>query len=457
VQDCFFPIGAFRVYTMSTAHTGPSVKQAVREKLQRDIVPQLEQLVDSLPDELTSLSQAEQLLRDGALQAARALLQGWGEVAQRTVARPCCSICDLPMRHKGLKPIRLVTTVGAIRCRRVRYRCETCGQECYPHDPSLRFLGHAVTPRLAKVIARLCAQMPFGQARNNLKADYPVTLAKQTMTDIAEAAGQYLNTVEDAKRRPIQQQEQPLPESTLTPDQACVFADGTTVHTEGDWHEIRVATAAAYDAKGKQLARHSRARFLGVTEIAWILLLLARTVGWQNARRRAFIADGAHWLWNLASEIFPSAIQILDWYHLSEKVWKAARGVFDEGTAAAGEWAKRCESLLWEGQGSAALEMVTRESARVRAPAKRAVLHELQTYLENNQGRMDYPRYRDLGLPIGSGEVEAQCKTLVGARCKLAGMRNWKYAGAEDVLRLRSALQDGTYDRIWEEYYSVAA
>ena len=84
-------------------------------------------------------------------------------------------------------------------------------------------------------------------------------------------------------------------------------------------------------------------------------------------------------------------------------------------------------------------------------------MHELQTYLENNQTRMDYPRYRELGLPIGSGEVEAQCKTLVGARCKLAGMRNWKYAGAEDVLRLRAALQDGSYDRLWEHRYGVAA
>jgi hypothetical protein len=427
------------------------------EKLHRDIIPQLEELVNTLPDDLTSLSQAEQLLRDGALEAARTLLQGWGEVAQRAVPRPCCSICNLPMRHKGLKPIHLLTTVGEIHCRRVRYRCETCGEECYPHDPSLRFQAHAVTPRLAKVIARLCAQLPFGQARNNLKADYPVTLAKQTMTDIAEAAGQYINAVEDAERRQIQEREQPLPESPLTPDRACVFADGTTVHTEGDWHEIRVATATACDAQDKQLARHSRARFLEVAEIAWILLLLARSVGWQNARLRAFIADGAHWLWNLAGEIFPSAIQILDWYHLSEKVWKAARSVFGEGTAAAQEWAKRCESLLWEGQVSAAMAMVKRESARVRAPAKRAALHELQTYLENNQTRMDYPRYRELGLPIGSGEVEAQCKTLVGARCKLAGMRNWKYAGAEEVLRLRAALQDGTYDRLWRDRYGVAA
>lgn len=445
---------------MSKSQPVQTVKQALREKLYRDVLPQLEQLVDTLPDELTDLSLAEELLRNGALEAARSLLQGWGEVAQRTVSRPCCPRCDVPMRHKGLKPIRLVTTVGAIRCVRPRYRCEACGDECdecYPHDPSLRFQGHPVTHRLAKVVSRLCAQLPFGQARDNLKADYPVTLAKQTMTDIAEAAGQIINEVEDAERRQIVEREQPLPESTRTPDQACVFADGTTVHTEGDWHEIRVATATACDARGKQLARHSRARFLGVEEIAWVLLLLARSVGWQNARLRVFIADGAHWLWNIASTIFPSAIQILDWYHLSEHVHKAARIVFGEATVPAQAWAKRCKDALWEGQVATVLEMVKTESARVRSPAKRAALHELQTYLENNQTRMDYPRYRELGLPLGSGEVEAQCKTLVGARCKLAGMRNWKYAGAENVLRLRAALQDGSYDSIWAHCFGMAA
>jgi hypothetical protein len=76
------------------------------------------------------------------------------------------------------------------------------------------------------VVTRLGAQLPFGQARDNLQADYPVRLAKQTITDIAEAAGEYLNAVEDAERRQIQEREQPLPESTLQPEQACVFADG---------------------------------------------------------------------------------------------------------------------------------------------------------------------------------------------------------------------------------------
>lgn len=248
-----------------------------------------------------------------------------------------------------------------------------------------------------------------------------------------------------------------LRKSTQTPAKACVFADGTTVHSEGDWHEIRVATVTAEDAAGRPLARQSRARFLPVDEIGWVLLLLAREVGYANAPLRAFIADGAQWLWRLAEQYFGSAVQILDWYHLAEHVHKAGNGLWGEGSEEAKQWCQRLKDELWEGRGSIALELVQAERAKVRSPSKRAFLEELETYLEHNLGRIDYPRYRELGLPVGSGEVEAQCKTLVGARCKQAGMRNWTYAGAEAVLRLRAAKQDGSFNALWNRELRLAA
>src|SRR5262249_38614655 len=258
----------------------------------------------------------------------------------------------------------------------------------------------------------LGAQLPFAQARDNLAADYGVRLAQQTVTDITEAAGAEVLQAEDEQRHRIAGRQEPLPQSPLQPDKACLFADGTTIHSAGDWHEIRVATATAEDAAGKPLTRQSRARFLPVADFAWLLVLLARAIGYPNARLRAFIADGAHWLWKVADDYFPSAIQILDWYHLAEHVHKAATGVFGEGSPEAAAWARARQAELWDGQAAVAQAAVEAEAARLRAPAKRAALHELRTYLENNRGRLDYPRYRELGLPIGSGQVEAQCKTL---------------------------------------------
>jgi hypothetical protein len=442
---------------MSTPAAADPVKQALLEKLRQEVFPALEALVAALPTDLADAAQAERQVRAGALAAARSLLAAWGQAADRTARRPDCPHCRLPMRHKGYKAGTAVTTLGPVSFSRARFRCAGCGAECYPHDAQLRFLGHGVSWPLAEVLGRHAALLPFEQARDNVEADYGVHLAKQTVADVAEAAGAEVLRGEDEQRHRVAGRQEPLPQSALAPERACVFADGTTVHAEGDWHEVRVATATAEDAAGEPLARHSRARFLPVADFAWLLVLLARAVGYQNARRRAFIADGAHWLWKLAEDYFPSATQILDWYHLAEHVHRAAAAVFGEGRAAAQQWAAARKAELWEGRAEAALTAVQGEAARVRSPAKRQALQELRTYVENNRGRVDYPRYRELGLPCGSGQVEAQCKTLVGARCKLAGMRNWTYAGAEGVLRLRAAVQEGSYPQLWQRRLRPAA
>jgi transposase len=443
---------------MSTPQAISSVKQALVEKLHQEIVPELEELIEQLPEQLLDFQEAELRLRQGLLQVAQHLLEKWADVADLSVERPRCPGCGVPMRHKGRLPGSMVTTLGEVAYRRPRWRCQDCGQECYPHDAVLCFLKHRVSWALAKVVSRMACQLgSFEEARDTLQDDYGIHLAKETIRDVSEAAGQQVLQQEDELRRRIQERQAPLPESTQMPAKACVFADGTTVHSEGDWHEIRVTTVTTEDALGRPLARQSRARFLPVDEVGWVLLLLAREVGYANAPLRAFIADGAQWLWRLAEQYFGSAVQILDWYHLAEHVHKAGNGLWGEGSAAAQQWCQRLKDELWEGRGSIVLELVRTEWAKVRSPDKRALLAELETYLEHNLARIDYPRYRELGLPVGSGEVEAQCKTLVGARCKQAGMRNWTYAGAEAVLRLRAAKQDGSFNALWKRELRLAA
>jgi Uncharacterised protein family (UPF0236) len=443
---------------MSTAQGSSVVKQALLQKLHEEIVPELEQLVQELPDQLVEFGAAEVGLRQGLIQVARHLLDLWAHVADKKIARPSCPTCGVPMRHRGLPKTEVVTTVGEVTYRRPRWRCHDCQEECYPHDAMLRFQTHGVSWAVAKVVSRLAAQIPsLDEAGQNFEEDYGVHLAKETVRQIAEAAGKTILEQEDEQRQRVMDREAPLPETDKTPEKAYVFADGTTVHSEGDWHEIRVATVATEDAAGNPIERHSRARFMGVEQVAWTLIMLARNVGYQNAKARAFIADGAAWLWKLQAAFFANAVAILDWYHLAEHVHKAANELHGQSTPAATEWARHLKSELWEGHVEKARALTTEDLARTRSPSKRAALQELLTYLENNEAHMDYPRYRAMGLPIGSGQVEAQCKTLVGGRCKQAGMRNWTYAGAEALLRLRAAKHDGTFDRLWTKKLRLAA
>jgi len=159
----------------------------------------------------------------------------------------------------------------------------------------------------------------------------------------------------------------------------------------------------------------------------------------------------------LAQLHFPDAIQVLDWYHLSQKVHEAAREVFGEGNPEGHAWAKARLEELHAGRWREALRAVEELRKRLRGKRKREALRRLAVYIRHNSGRIDYPRYRAMGLPVGSGAVEGTCKHLVGARCKGSGMRNWRKRRAEAVLSLRAALLDGTFDHLWTTCIRQAA
>ena len=178
------------------------------------------------------------------------------------------------------------------------------------------------------------------------------------------------------------------------------------MHAEGAWQEIRVASVAAENAQDEVVKVEHRARFLNCTDFGWQLLLLARRAGYHRARHRVFLADGARWLWELAAMHFPDAIQILDWYHLAEHVHAAAAVLFGEGTPNARRWSERRKTELWNGQVAKTLRCLRALPPQTRAKAKRETVRQLIGYLENNRRRINYPRYRALGLRIGSGQVE---------------------------------------------------
>lgn len=446
---------------MSTAQEDLVVKQEVNLK-RRDVFEELKELLGTLPKSLEEFERAEELIREGVLKLGRRMLQEWGERAEVGRQRPGCQKCEQEMRHKGYAECTLLTTLGPVQIRRVRYRCEACGQERYPRDEQLRFAGRSVTWRLAKVISRLGAQLPFEQSQQNLYEDYRVRVCKQTMQQVCEAAGGMLVEQEDAAREellklPVAKRPSALPTSEIRPKMACILADGTMIHAEGDWHEIRVGSVVAYGENEKILAAESQARFLSCTDFGHHLLQMARRIGCHQAEKVAFQGDGARWLWQLADEHFPNAVQILDWFHLEQHVHQTSAEVHGEGSLQAQRWAKARLKELWEGRAAVTLRKLRELRSQLRAPAKRTSLAKLIGYLENNRQRIKYPKYVEAGFPVGSGRVEGACKTLVGGRCKQSGMRNWTRRGAEGVLRIRSSLQDGSFHRRWDHHLKIAA
>jgi len=424
-------------------------------KQREQLHQQLDEVLDRLPCKLESLEEAERELKTGLQRLGAASMQCWADSASTAAAPPKCSQCGQPMRHRGLVERQLVTLLGTIDFARPRRRCDRCQQERYPLDERLCFGSHGVSWNVAASVSRLASLLPsYDQTRQLLFEDHGIELSKHSIEEIVHHAGQRLLAGDDAAREACfadagRGAPRGAKEAALSPEIVAVYADGTMIHAEGEWREIRVGRAIAKDTQGKRLRQRSFARFLPLEAFGQQLFVEAYATGYGRAKKRVFLGDGAHWLWELAALHFPEATPVLDWYHLKENVHEAANAVFGEGTDESKTWAKSRLDELWEGQSRSARLSIAELRKQLRSQPKREALRKLGVYLKNNAQRMDYPRYREFGLPIGSGPVESACKTLVGGRCKQAGMRNWRRRGAETVLRLRAAQFDDEFHPLW--------
>ena len=149
--------------------------------------------------------------------------------------------------------------------------------------------------------------------------------------------------------------------------------------------------------------------------------------------------------------MFPQATQIVDFFHAAEYVWEAAHARYGADSDLTAAWAQRLCRVLKAGRLDDVLE-----DLRASGPGRKVRL-KAANYLDERRRRLRYDKYLAHGLPIGSGRVEAACKTVVKRRLKCTG-RRWSVNGANDVLAVRCARLSGWFDDYWEDrLYSMAA
>ena len=192
------------------------------------------------------------------------------------------------------------------------------------------------------------------------------------------------------------------------------------------------------DGSHKIVRREYSALIGSAEEFKGFVLNAALNMGYGKVKRVALIADGAAWIRNLAEEIFPDAIQILDLYHLKENIYTYAKEKFGNDEEKYVPWAESIIALIEEGAVDEALQEIgdVNESRTVN----------LRGYIENNRERINYPEYKKQKFFVGSGAIEAANKTIVQRRLKQAGMR-WSVSGAQAVLALRCKVESGLWSR----------
>jgi hypothetical protein len=310
-------------------------------------------------------------------------------------------------------------------------------------------------------VSEVCGREVFAEARETLARLAGVTLAISSLEEIVAEVGGRLRTAEDARVKELfDDGTWPTADPLLAKvadQRAYLCVDAAKAHTDGSWHDIKVATFFVASERAVTAKRPwdgvGPKRYLAIQEEAERfgkrLYTFAVRLGAERAKQLVFLGDGAEWIWKLARTHFSDAQQILDFYHACEYLWQIAHALFGEGTAAASEWAHACAHRL-EQAGPPGLLQSLRElrphQRGLSASARAEVLQALQ-YFRRNRRRMQYAQYRAAGMMIGSGPVEAACKSVVGGRLKGTGMR-WSKAGADAMLALRTEVLGKQYGTV---------
>lgn len=353
--------------------------------------------------------------------------------------------CGGVQRFVEHRPRRVQTLMGMVEIRRAYYRCKSCGESALPYDQQVGLGSEQISVGMAKAATLLGIQEPFELAARTLYELTGQRLSERTVERLTERAGQV--AAEQESRQAGCMATWKSPPAEAQPKRLYIATDGVMVHRDGGWHEAKCVTCYWDDADDKRHARYA-VRFEDVASFVGHVWALACRCGLESAKEVILLGDGAKWIWERIGGLLKGATLIVDWYHAMEHVWACGRELHGEGTDATRDWVKKRETLLWEGNVRGLLRDLRRQRSQARG-AKRTALEKLITYVENQDDRLAYDRFRARGLDIGSGRVEAACKHVVAIRMKRNGMR-WSAAGAQHTLSLRAVWMNGQWSEFWE-------
>jgi len=175
--------------------------------------------------------------------------------------------------------------------------------------------------------------------------------------------------------------------------------------------------------------------------------------GIARAKTIVFLGDGARWVWELARINFPEAICVLDYYHACEHLTLLSQALYGEGSPLAKKRFRQWRKALLKDKIS---QIIAQAKADLPTRGQSRTLAKKQIgYFQRNQSRMLYQTFRQAGYFIGSGVVEAGCKTVVGQRLKQSGML-WSRQGASDLLTVRCALLSRWFESFWKDHSNAA-
>jgi hypothetical protein len=399
--------------------------------------------------------------RQGGAGVLAGLLAHWQQTAPARAVR--CD-CGARMRSRGRRLKQLRTSLGTVPFARARYVCDQCPHTRFPEDERLDIRQTSYSPGVRRLMARAGSETDFGQAAADLRCYAGLDLDPREIERVSEDVGRQIEAWLTEEQVQARQTRPPLPASAPPIPKFYVSFDGTGVpvrraelvgrrgkQADGSarTREAKlgcVFTQTGVDAEGRPQRELSSTTYVGAIEssmcFGWRLYAEAVRRGVDRAVQVIVLTDGARYNHTLVSTHFPNAIHIVDLFHAYEHLSQLAQWRWGPQTKAPAGWREALEA--------GDIPALVRRAGRrwPQTDTAREALRQGLHYFEENAVQMRYAWFRRQQLFVGSGVVEAGCRTVIGQRLKQSGMR-WSVRGANAIIALRCCLMSDRFEDFW--------
>ena len=415
--------------------------------------------------EATEMAMRAALHRAGAAALSQLLEFPAPTEAGRTLACPCGQ--QAHYRERRSKPV--LTVVGLVEVLRPYYLCAHCGIGQLSADVELDIENTEFSPGVRRLQAIVGQEAPFDHGREQMKVLAGLEVTTKSVERTAEAIGAAIAQREQAEIHKALQLELPVVvgeplrilyvqmDGTGVPvvKKETVGRQGKSEGQPAHTREVKlgcVFTQTTWDTQGYAMRDPDSTTYTGAIESAEEfgrrIYAEAWGRGWNRALQKVVMGDGAEWIWNLVALHFPDAMQIVDLYHARQHLWEVARRLFPNEEGKQKAWMKIHQKRLLD-RGKIEKLVGALRSIESDNPELIEKIRAEADYFERNAERMRYPKFRRQHLFVGSGVIEAGCKTVVASRLKRSGMF-WTVRGANAILALRCCHLNGEFEDYWE-------
>jgi hypothetical protein len=398
-------------------------------------------------DGVDLMSAMEMSVEEAKQQFGRAALEAMIErLGPEDDAPKACPKCGKPVRVRARARERRVRTLsGTVRVVRNYHYCRACKHGFCPRDGELGLPERgSLTREMERRVIDLALNSPFAEVEERWRVHYSEPISSNLARRVTDRVGARCEACHDAALDYTTQSSPKKP-----PELIIVQSDGAHLPVRGKepWKENKLAVIVDAESyarrRGTQRGLIAKARYVGVlggqAEFRGRVDKALRIERAGAAKHVAWVGDGASGNWTLADACAPGSIQVLDWYHAMEHAIACGSAVLEDEPDCMALWRTRVEQLLWSGEIAVLIEELG-DCVDISPAVNKTPLWELLRYYRTNRARMDYPRFRALGIPIGSGIVESGHRHVIQRRMKNAGQR-WSLHRARRMVRMRCAYQ----------------